>query len=66
MAALSHVDTFDPKPELTKYDGKKLPIDYLKTERPTGVALKSPFIFKKYGQSGLEISELFPQCCAFC
>ena len=56
----SQVDTFDPKPALTKYDGKKLPIDYLKTERPTGAALKSPFSFKKYGQSGLEISELFP------
>ncbi len=56
----SQVDTFDPKPELTKYDGKKLPIDYLKTERPTGAALKSPFSFRKHGQSGLEISELFP------
>ena len=56
----SQVDTFDPKPALTKYDGKKIPIDYLKTERPTGAALKSPFSFKKHGQSGLEISELFP------
>ena len=56
----SQVDTFDPKPALTKYDGKKIPIDYLKTERPTGAALKSPFNFKKHGQSGLEISELFP------
>ncbi|MCH2060821.1 MAG: DUF1501 domain-containing protein [Verrucomicrobiales bacterium] len=56
----SQVDTFDPKPALTKYDGKKLPIDYLKTERPTGAALKSPFTFSRYGKSGLEISELFP------
>lgn len=56
----SQVDTFDPKPELTKYDGKKIPIDYLKTERPTGAALKSPFRFRKHGQSGLEISDLFP------
>ena len=56
----SQVDTFDPKPELTKYHGKKLPIGYLKTERPTGAALKSPFTFKKHGESGLEISELFP------
>ena len=55
----SQVDTFDPKPELTKYNGKKIPLE-LKTERPTGVALGSPFEFKKYGQSGLEISELFP------
>ena len=56
----SQVDTFDPKPALTKYHGKKLPIDYLKTERPTGAALKSPFEFSRHGKSGLEISELFP------
>ena len=54
----SQVDTFDPKPELTKYDGKKLPLE-LKTERPTGMAMKSPFSFKKYGESGLEVSEIF-------
>lgn len=56
----SQVDTFDPKPELTKYDGKKIPLE-LRTERPTGVAMKSPFSFKKYGQSGLAVSELFPR-----
>ncbi|MGC6581844.1 MAG: DUF1501 domain-containing protein [Akkermansiaceae bacterium] len=56
----SQVDTFDPKPELTKYDGKKIPLE-LKTERPTGVALKSPFAFKKYGASGLDVSDLFPR-----
>jgi len=55
----SQVDTFDPKPELTKYDGKKIPLE-LKTERPTGVAMKSPFAFKKHGESGIEISEIFP------
>jgi len=55
----SQVDTFDPKPELTKYDGKKIPLE-LKTERPTGVAMKSPFSFKKHGECGMEISELFP------
>jgi len=38
----SHVDTFDPKPMLTKYDGKILP-NTLRTERPTGAGLKSPF-----------------------
>ncbi len=54
----SQVDTFDPKPTLTKFAGKPLPIS-LKTERPTGVALASPFKFVKRGQSGLEISELF-------
>jgi len=54
----SQVDTFDPKPMLDKYDGKALP-NMLKTERPTGAGLKSPFEFKKYGKSGLEISELY-------
>ena len=54
----SQVDTFDPKPMLEKYDGKPMPSN-LKTERPTGAAFKSPFTFKKYGQSGIEISELF-------
>ncbi len=56
----SQVDTFDPKPALDRYDGKKLPMDYLKTERPTGAAMRSPFKFSKHGESGLEISELFP------
>ncbi|MCA9112866.1 MAG: DUF1501 domain-containing protein, partial [Planctomycetaceae bacterium] len=55
----SHVDTFDPKPVLEKFAGKKLPMDNLKTERPTGAALPSPFKFRKYGESGIEVSELF-------
>ena len=54
----SQVDTFDPKPMLQKYDGKALP-SVLKTERPTGAGLKSPFKFQKYGQCGLEVSEIF-------
>lgn len=56
----SHVDTFDPKPALTEYAGKELPVD-LKTERKTGAAFASPFKFQKYGQSGIEVSELFPR-----
>ncbi|MHA3774675.1 DUF1501 domain-containing protein [Verrucomicrobiota bacterium sgz303538] len=55
----SHVDTFDPKPMLTKYHGKELPGEQLKTERKTGAALGSPFKFQKYGKSGIEVSELF-------
>ena len=55
----SQVDTFDPKPALDKYAGKTLPTSNLKTERKTGAAFPSPFKFKKYGQSGLEVSELF-------
>ena len=52
------MDPFDPKPMLTKMDGKALP-NVLKTERPTGAGLKSPFEFKRYGKSGLEVSEIF-------
>jgi hypothetical protein len=55
----SHVDTFDPKPRLSQYHGKPLPNPNLRTERKTGAAMGSPFKFQKYGQSGIEISELF-------
>ncbi len=54
----AQMDTFDPKPVLTKYHGRRLPI-HLETERPTSTALGSPFSFARYGQSGLEVSELF-------
>ena len=55
----SHVDTFDPKPALQKWAGKALPVENLKTERKTGVALPSPFAFRRHGRSGLEVSEIF-------
>lgn len=55
----SHVDTFDPKPALEKNHGKAIPLQ-LRTERKTGAAYKSPYKFSKHGQSGLEISEIFP------
>jgi hypothetical protein len=55
----SHVDTFDPKPSLDKYAGKNLPMDNLATERKTGNAFPSPFKFQKYGESGIEVSEIF-------
>src|SRR5437016_11042467 len=55
----SQVDTFDPKPMLTKYHGQPMPTPNLRTERKTGNLLKSPFQFKKFGQSGIEISEIF-------
>ncbi len=60
----SQVDTFDPKPALKKYEGKRLPQGNLTTERATGAALPSPFRFQKYGQSGIEISELFAKTSA--
>ena len=57
---MSQVDTFDPKPELTRRGGQKLPFDNLQTERRTGVALPSPFTFREHGVSGIPISDLFP------
>ncbi len=56
----SQVDTFDPKPELKKWDGKSLEGGNLKTERKTGAIMASPYSFKKYGESGIEVSEIFP------
>lgn len=63
----SHMDTFDPKPELTKYDGKPLPESFsveglsLQFMKAAGATLMgSPFPFSKHGESGLEISSLFP------
>jgi hypothetical protein len=56
----SHVDTFDPKPELQRFAGKMLPRPNLGTERKTGAAFPSPFKFQRYGESGTEVSELFP------
>jgi uncharacterized protein (DUF1501 family) len=50
--APSQVDTWDPKPELNKLNGKPLPGE-------TGVAMGSPFKFARYGQSGIEVSEVF-------
>ncbi len=57
---LSQVDSFDPKPMLAKYDGQPMPGGDLGHERKTGSLMKSPFAFKKYGKSGIEVSELFP------
>ncbi len=57
---MSQVDTFDPKPELTKQGGKMLPYQNLQTERRTGFALPSPFKFQRHGESGIPVSDLFP------
>jgi hypothetical protein len=56
----SHVDTFDPKPLLQRYAGQLLPRENLRTERRTGAAFPSPYRFHKHGQSGIEVSEIFP------
>jgi hypothetical protein len=57
---VSHVDTFDPKPMLEKYNGQPMPGGAILTQRKTGTLMKSPFSFQKYGQSGTELSELWP------
>ena len=57
----SHVDTFDPKPLLQRDDGKPYPFKQPRVQfAETGKLLKSPWSFKQYGQSGLPVSELFP------
>ena len=56
----SQVDTFDPKPELDRHHGKELPGEHLRTERKTGTLMRSPYKFSRHGQSGLEVSEIFP------
>jgi hypothetical protein len=60
----SHVDTFDPKPLLARYHGKPLTSPNLRTERKTAGALRSPFAFRRYGQSGIEVSDLFARTAA--
>jgi len=52
QGAPSQVDTWDPKPELTRLNDQPLP-------GLTGVAMASPFKFSKYGQSGIEVSDVF-------
>jgi len=54
----SHVDTFDGKPALAKYAGQPLG-ETLRTERKTGAAFPSPFKFQPFGESGIEVSEVF-------
>ena len=57
----SHVDLFDPKPRLTKDDGKPLPFEKPKLEHtPTGNLFGSRWKFSKHGQAGIDISELLP------
>src|SRR5581483_8605927 len=58
---MSQVDTFDPKPMLGRYHGKPMPGGNLRTERKTGKLMRSPFRFERHGQSGIEVSEIFPR-----
>ncbi len=57
----SQVDTFDPKPALSKWDGKPFPAPMERTQfNSVGNTLKSPWKFHQYGECGHPISELFP------
>jgi hypothetical protein len=58
----SHVDTFDYKPFLQRDGGKKMPQSFLKGPGdPNAELLASPYEFRECGQSGLQISEIFPE-----
>jgi hypothetical protein len=59
---VSHVDTFDYKPELIKYHGKPLEGhgEVIVRQGNPGPLMKSPYEFKQYGQSGKWVSDLFP------
>ena len=58
----SQMDLFDPKPELTRMDGKEIPVEVKHDDvlNATKTAFGSPWKFAKHGQCGLEVSELLP------
>ena len=58
----SHVDLFDPKPMMARYDGQPYPgtIRYDNPAQASAKVLASPWRFRKHGQSGIELSELLP------
>jgi hypothetical protein len=59
---VSHIDTFDPKPALQKYAGKPMPVKVERTQfNNNGNIFPSPFEFKRYGQSGIPVSSIFPR-----
>jgi hypothetical protein len=57
----SHVDTFDPKPALTSHHGQSPPAKVVTGRPKAGKLMGSPFSARPHGQSGIEVSELFPQ-----
>ena len=65
----SHVDTFDPKPALAKFEGQQPSGELYRKSKGSGY-MPSPFAFSKHGQSGIEVSESLPnlarvidECC---
>lgn len=58
---VSHIDSFDPKPRLAKEAGKPMPFAVERTMfNDNGNIMPSPWAFHRYGQCGLEVSDLFP------
>jgi hypothetical protein len=59
---VSHIDSFDPKPKLKELAGKPMPVKVERTMfNNNGNIFPSPFEFKRYGQSGLRVSSMFPK-----
>tara|TARA_Y100001934_G_scaffold39375_1_gene46328 strand:+ start:3054 stop:4454 length:1401 start_codon:yes stop_codon:yes gene_type:complete len=59
---VSQVDSFDPKPTLTKFAGKPMPVKVERTQfNQNGNVFPSPFEFKPYGKSGIPVSSMFPK-----
>ncbi|HSI34189.1 MAG TPA: DUF1501 domain-containing protein [Tepidisphaeraceae bacterium] len=60
----SHLDLFDPKPALTKYDGKPIPVfkpeDAFMGGKTRNAAMASPYKFARHGQAGIDISDRYP------
>jgi len=63
---VSQIDLFDPKPKLNQLNGQKMPESLTKNvrfaflQKDTAVLLGSPHKFRRYGQCGIEVSELLP------
>ena len=63
FGGLSHMESFDPKPELTRMDGTPVsgnPKFDTGGRSAPGKLMKSPWEFRNYGQSGMPVSSLFP------
>jgi hypothetical protein len=62
MGGPSQIDLFDPKPGMSKYDGKPFPgdIQYDNAAEASSKVFASPFQFSRHGESGMELSELLP------
>jgi len=66
MGGPSHLDLFDEKPNLRKFDGQPIPESYIEGERFEQIkeaqpsVLGSPYRFSRQGETGTNVSELLP------